>query len=98
MTAPINIRQTSDGVLVPVRVVTRASRTEVDGVHDGAIRIRLNAPPVDGAANKQLCTFIADLLRVPKNTVEISSGLRGRVKTILVRNARLAYVREKLRS
>lgn len=62
----------------------RASRTEIDGLHDGAIRIRLAAPPVDGAANAALCRFLADRLGVPAAAVSVTRGHSGRRKVVEV--------------
>ncbi len=57
-----------------VRVVPRASRSEFAGEHDGALRVRIAAPPVDGAANDELIVMIARALKVPRQAVEIISG------------------------
>lgn len=65
-----------------VRVQPRASRTECTGVHAGALRIRLQAPPVDGAANDALVQFLADALHVPARRVRIVAGLAARLKIV----------------
>jgi uncharacterized protein len=85
MTPTVQLRTVSDGILLPVRVVPRASRTEIDGTQDGAIRVRLKAPPVEGAANEELRKFIAKRLKIPREQVEIASGARARSKTLLIR-------------
>ncbi len=73
------------GVRLRIRVQPRASRTEVAGPHGGELRIRLQAPPVDGAANDALVRFLAGALGVPRSAVEIVSGLAARRKTVAVR-------------
>ncbi len=78
------ITQTSSGIRIAVQVQPRASKTEVAGLHGEAVRIRLAAPPVDGAANDALVRFLSDLLGVPRSAVTISSGLSARRKTVLV--------------
>jgi uncharacterized protein (TIGR00251 family) len=78
------IRPTGPGVEIDVRVVPRASRSALDGVRQGAFLIRLAAPPVDGAANEALVTFLAELLGVPKRNVTIKSGEKGRQKRVAV--------------
>lgn len=71
----------------------RASRTEITGLHDGALRIRISAPPVDNAANKELIDFFAKQLRLPKRQITIESGATGRRKRIrLVGLSRLPKV------
>jgi len=69
---------------VAVHVVPRARRTEVVGRHGDAIKIRLAAPPVDGAANAELIRFVAARVGVPRGTVTITSGAAGRRKTVAV--------------
>ena len=74
-----------DGVRLRVRVQPRASRSEIAGVHGDELRIRLQAPPVDGAANEALVRFLADALGAPRSAVEIVSGLASRSKTVVIR-------------
>ena len=73
------------GVRLRVRVQPRASRSEIAGVHGDELRIRLQAPPVDGAANEALVRFLADALGAPRSAVEIVSGLASRSKTVVIR-------------
>ncbi len=75
---------TASGTRIAIRVQPRASRTEVVGLHGTAIRIRLAAPPVDGAANDALLRFLADRLEVPRAAVGLVAGQSGRSKTVLV--------------
>ncbi len=73
------------GVLVfKVRVVPRASRSEIAGEHNGALRVRIAAPPVDGAANQELVRTLAAAFKVSKRSVEISSGQSSKLKTVKV--------------
>jgi hypothetical protein len=78
------VRAAPSGALLQVRVVPRAGRTAIDGVVDGALRVRLTAPPVDGAANAALVAFLADRLGLPKSAVSLVSGAAARQKTLLV--------------
>ena len=79
------LTQTRDGVILPVRVAPRAARNAFAGVAEGALRVRLAAPPVEGAANRALLAFLADTLGLPKGGLEIARGERGRQKLIRVR-------------
>lgn len=65
-----------------VQVQPRASRSEVAGRYGDAVKIRLAAPPVDGAANEELVRFVAELLKVPKSAVTITAGLTAKRKTL----------------
>lgn len=69
---------------VTVRVQPKASKNEVTGWQDGALRVRLTAPPVDGAANKALVDFLADVLGVRRAEVRIVAGDKSRTKTLEV--------------
>ena len=69
---------------ITVHVVPRAKSTEVAGRHGDAIRIRLAAPPVDGAANAELGRFLAEQLGVARGAVTIVRGTTGRRKTVSV--------------
>ena len=73
-----------DGVIIDVRVIPRARRPGVAGVRDGAFLLRLQAPPVDGAANAEVLDILADLLDVPRKTITILSGHYSRRKRIVV--------------
>lgn len=73
-----------NGVRFTVRVQPRASRNEVAGSHGDAIKIRLTAPPVEGAANAALVAFLSRTLGVPKSSVRIARGERSRTKVVEV--------------
>lgn len=69
---------------VTLHIVPRAKTTEIAGVHGDAVRVRVAAPPADGAANAELLRFLAERLGVPKGRVRIVAGALGRRKVIEV--------------
>ena len=69
---------------VSIYVQPRASKTMLAGMHDGCVKVRLAAPPVDGAANAALIEFIAESLKVAKSRVRIVSGETSRRKVVEV--------------
>ncbi len=69
-------------VVFSVRLQPRASRDEVVGELAGALKIRLQAPAVEGRANQALVDFLSHLLKTPKSAVRILSGDRSRTKRI----------------
>jgi uncharacterized protein (TIGR00251 family) len=78
-----------DGYLsFSVRVVPRASRSEIAGEHSGALRVRIAAPPVDGAANEELIKTLARVLKTPRSAVEIVSGAQSKMKQVRVRGVK----------
>ena len=72
------------GVIIALRVVPRAHRSEIVGEHGGALKVRLAAPPVEGAANRALVAFLARCLEVRKQQVSIESGEHSRQKRVRV--------------
>jgi uncharacterized protein len=68
-----------------VRVQPRASRDEIAGVLDGALKVRLQAPALEDRANAALCEYLAGLLKTPKSAVRILSGERSRIKRLEIR-------------
>jgi uncharacterized protein (TIGR00251 family) len=80
----MQLTETADGIRFQVVVQPKSSRNLIVGSHGEALKIKLKAPPVDGAANRMLVQFVAKVLRVPKSAVEIVSGHTSRVKQLLV--------------
>jgi uncharacterized protein (TIGR00251 family) len=74
----------ADSARINIYVQPRASKTAVAGMHDGCVKIRLAAPPVDGAANAALVEFVAEQTGVAKSRVRITAGLSSRRKTVEV--------------
>jgi len=84
------------GATIEVRVIPRARKTEWAGSRQGALLIRLAAPPIDGAANDALIAFFAERLKVSARTVRIVGGDRARLKRILIVGLTADDVRAKL--
>jgi uncharacterized protein len=87
MTSPASLPCLSlrgDGVLLQLSVMPNAKRTEVDGLHDGALRVRLAASPIDGRANAALVAWLAKSLGVPRRDVEVLRGESSRRKQVAV--------------
>ena len=81
--AGMNFQATGDGGTVfAVRVIPRAQKNAIQGELGDALKVRLCAPPVDGAANAALVEFLADKAEVPRSRVRIVSGATGRNKRI----------------
>ena len=80
------------GVRLSVHVQPRASRSELAGWHGSALKVRLHAPPVDGAANDELVAFLASELGIAKRAVTIISGHSSRGKTVHLEGVSAARV------
>ena len=83
----LDIQEREGAVVVTIRVQPRASRDEVAGEMNGALKIRLQAPAVEDRANEALVEFLARLLKTPKSAVRILSGERSRSKRLEIRGA-----------
>lgn len=71
-------------LLLRLRIQPRASRDAIDGLHAGRLRVRLGAPPVDGAANARLLEFLALTLAVPRRRLSLVRGEKHRDKDVLL--------------
>ena len=73
------------GLVLKVRVQPKSSRRMAAGLHGDALKLKITAPPVEGAANKMCIEFLADLLAIPKSRIELVAGAKARTKQLLVR-------------
>jgi uncharacterized protein (TIGR00251 family) len=90
------LTSTPTGVVLDVRVIPRAKKTQIGGVRDGTLVVRLAAPPVEGAANAALVEFLAHTLQLPRHAIQILSGERGRRKRVAIAGATAAAVLARL--
>lgn len=80
-----------------VRVQPRASKDEVAGVMEGALKIRLRAPAIENRANEALIAFLAELLKTPKAAVRIQGGEHARTKRVEIRGVTRQQILDLLR-
>ena len=78
------IQPATGGCVVNVRVIPRASKNQIQGVLGDTLKIRLQAPPVDGKANEALVRFLAETLKLPARNISLLSGKTGRNKRVLL--------------
>ncbi len=82
----INLKESKKGLTFDIHVIPHASRAEIVCIQDGAFKIKVAAPPVEGAANEACIKLMAGELKLKKSQMEISSGAKSRRKTIMVKN------------
>ncbi|MDX1708542.1 MAG: DUF167 domain-containing protein [Desulfobacterales bacterium] len=82
----LSIRENPKGICFKVYVQPRSSKNLIVGVHADSIKIKVTAPPVDGAANKGCLKFLAQCLSVTPSSLEMVSGHHHRTKTILLKS------------
>jgi len=93
----LTIKETAGGVTFQVRVIPGASKNEVAGIQDGALKVRLTAPPVEGKANRACVEFLAGLLGVRRSALAITSGEKSRKKTVSVTGLARGELEERLK-
>lgn len=76
------ITKTARGLRLRLFIQPKASKNEIIGPHNGALKIKITAPPVDGKANVALVDFLSDVLDLPKRQIEILKGETGRNKSV----------------
>lgn len=79
------MRDENDGIAFRVFILPKSSKNSISGLHEDSLKIKLTAPPVDGAANKLCIKFLSKSLKVSKSSIEIISGHTGRKKLILLK-------------
>lgn len=84
----IEFTEKDGAIIFNVRVVPRASKSEIVGEHDGALKVRIASPPVDGAANEELIRLLAKAFEVSRSAVEILSGHTSKVKHVRIEGGR----------
>lgn len=92
----IAIRESAGGATFAIKVHPRAKKNAITGQLNNALKLSLTAPPLDGKANDACIEFLAKLLKVPRSSVTIASGLTGHSKVIRVSGLSAAILRERL--
>jgi uncharacterized protein (TIGR00251 family) len=92
----IEIRKTASGVSLSVRLQPKAKKTAVLGELDGALKLAVTAPPIEGRANEALVRFVAELLKVARSSVTIAAGAASRNKVIRIEGLTAEQVRSRL--
>jgi uncharacterized protein len=90
----LQIIEANDGVIFGLRVVTRASKSEIVGEVEGILRVRISAPPVDGAANEEVVRLLAKTFGVAKSNVAIVSGQTSKTKRIRITGVTAAQLQK----
>jgi uncharacterized protein (TIGR00251 family) len=89
----LRVEQRGTVIRVGVHVQPRASRSEIVGIHGTALKVRLQAPPVDGAANEALVSLLAERLGVARRSVQVVAGATSRAKTVEIDGTSVSAVR-----
>ncbi len=79
---PLKIRKSATSIDIALHVQPRARKNEIAGVHDGALKLKVVAPPVENAANEAVIKFFASMFDIPRSRLTIVSGEKSRDKTL----------------
>lgn len=90
----LDIRKTATGICFKIHVQPKASKNAVAGLYDDALKIRLTAPPVDGAANKMCIAFLSKITGISKSAISIVAGQTSRNKQIGIQCGETDQTRE----
>jgi hypothetical protein len=92
------VQESPEGAILTIHVQPKASKTEYAGIHGGALKFRVAAPPAEGAANEALCTYLAGLFGLPKKAVVVQSGHGSRHKRVLLTGVSAGRAQDVLRT
>jgi uncharacterized protein (TIGR00251 family) len=92
----LQIRETAAGLQVPLHVLPRAKRCEISGIHNGALRLKVTAPPVDDAANRAIIKFFSSLLDISKSSITILAGSKSRNKVLQIEGISVSRFLERI--
>ena len=84
------VLETTEGIQFKIKVLPRAAKNEISGIQGDALKLRLTAPPVDGAANEACVQFLAGLLNISKKAVSIVNGHTSQHKIIRIEGIKKA--------
>jgi uncharacterized protein (TIGR00251 family) len=82
----VRLQESKKGLTFDIHVIPHASRAEIAGVQEGALKVKVTAPPVEGAANEACIRLLAKELGLKKSQMEISSGAKSRKKTVMIKD------------
>ncbi len=77
-------KENKNGLILKVYVVPRSSKSEIIGIYNDCLKIKLKSPPVDNAANEELIKFLAEKLKMPKKNIEIIKGYNQKKKIVSI--------------
>ncbi len=91
------IKQVDEGVEISLYIQPGASKSDLAGIHNGQIKLKIKAPPVDGKANEAVVEFLSEILGTAKRNIQILKGEKSREKKVLVAGFTVDLVKEKLK-
>ena len=81
--------ENNQGITIDLHVIPNAKKSEIVGIHNDKLKIKISSPPVDGNANKEIIKFFSKKLKISKSNIDIVSGEKSRDKSLLIRNIKI---------
>ncbi len=94
----INVTEKENAVIFAVRVIPRSSQSKIVGEHNGALKVKLTSPPVEGEANKELIALLAKTFNVAKNDVEIIGGQTSKLKQVRITHITIRFLQSQAKT
>lgn len=91
-------RYNADGILISIHLLPKASKDQIVGIYKNSLKVKISAPPVDGAANQALLKFLAKYFKIAKSNVVLIKGERSREKIVWLRNIGLTDFEDKIKN
>lgn len=92
----VNLKESKKGLTFDIQVTPNASRAQITGEQDGAFKLKVTAPPVEGAANEACIKLLAGELKLKKSQMKIFSGSKSRRKTVMVKSLSRVELEKKI--
>ena len=92
----VDLQETADGVMIPVRAQPGARKNAVTGVHAGQLKVSVTQAPEKGKANQALVEVLAEVLGVPRSKISLNSGATSGQKKFLVAGSGIASIRDRI--
>lgn len=90
------LRQTKEGVELSLHILPNAPRSQIVGLHNGCLKLKIKAPPIDGKANEAIVEFFSEFLKIPKSQISFGRGAKSKSKTIVIHGIPLEELQSRL--
>jgi uncharacterized protein (TIGR00251 family) len=91
----LNLKEEKDGISLKITVVPNSAQTSIIGIIEGVVKIKLNSPPIEGKANKEVIEYFSRIINVPKTSIKILKGEKNKHKTLFIKG-NTEVIKEKL--
>lgn len=91
----LSLKEEKNGISLKITVVPNSAQTYIVGIIEGVVKIKLNSPPIEGKANKEVIEYFSKIINVPKTSIKILKGEKNKHKTLFIKGD-TEVIKEKL--